>query len=786
MIFSQSPLLLISRLTGIAFIIMVLGTSCATIVKNYPKGKPFVYETNINVNGNFSNEERETLESGLRGQLDDSMRSRSVSKLLWNVMKNPPVYDSSNAAKSIVFMRALLTSLGYFKDSIYFKSSVDTAKTDQLRTTVDFYVTPGKVVKIDSFSYNIKQADLQSIAIANQQDAFVKKGEPFAKAAISVELDRLVNLYRNNGYLRFSREELIGLWDTLDVSLLQPTLDPFEQLELLEKLRQRRENPTANLEIRLKPGFDSTRLTKYYIGNVTVYPDITLDTSAYSRKETVVNGIKVVSYLDMFKPKIFPQNIYLKQGQLYDQRNYFKTINRFNSLGSWRLVNIEQVPRGTLDTADFNIRMTPARKYSFTANLEGSRNNTAVSGNLFGIAINVGLQNRNFARAANQASTTLRFGVETGRNKLTDIKFIQTRQLSLNHTIYFPRPIIPFLKKIPENVRNSFRTILAFNASITERRELYNLNNVNASWGYEFQAGKKFFTLRIPNIEYSYFKALPTLQQIFNNNPSLRFIFTDGLISSLQGGMTATGGKNKNVNVFRTNIEASGLITGLIKNNAFLDTNLYRFIKVDAEFTRKIVLAKNAIALRIFAGVGYEFNSTANPNKRNNLPFFRQYFAGGPNSMRAWALRRLGPGSVVKDFDGITGFSDRYGDVQLEANIEYRFPLGKLFGIKINGAVFTDMGNIWYLKKGPASIGRLPEEVFNFSRLGTDLAIGSGVGIRVDFDFFVVRFDASHKVKDPSPSTDRAYLQNKWFGYVKNDFLRGTQFQLGISYPFIL
>lgn len=782
MLFSQSSLLLTTRFTGFAVIIMVLVSSCATIVKNYPAGKPFVYETNINVNGNFTNAERETLESRLKGQLDDSMRSRSVSKLLWSVMKSPPAYDSNNAVKSILFMRALLTSLGYFKDTINFKSSVDTSKDDQLRTTVDFYVTPGKVVKIDSFSYNIKQAELQSIAVANQQDAFVKKGEPFAKAAISVELDRLVDLYRNNGYLRFSREELIGLWDTLDVSLLQPTLDPFEQLELLEKLRQRRENPTANLEIRLRPGFDSTRLTKYFVGNVTVYPDITLDTAARSRKQTMVNGVNVISYLGMFKAKIFPPNISLKHGELYDQRNYFKTVNRFNSLGSWRLVNIEQVPRRNADTADFNIRMTPSKKYSFTANLEGSNNNTFVSGNLLGIAVNVGLQNRNFAKAANQASTTLRFGVETGKNKLTNVKFIQTRQLSINHTISFPRPILPFKLKISEKIRSSFRTILAFNGSLTERRELYNLNNVNASWGYEFQAGKKFITLRIPNIEYSYFKPLPKLEDIFDLNPSLRFIFTDGLISSIITGITVTGGKNKNVNVFRGNMESSGLVAGLIKKNAFLDTNLYRFIKVDAEFTRKIAFVKTAIALRLFAGVGYEFNSTANQNKRNNLPFFRQYFAGGPNSMRAWALRRLGPGSLVKNFDA-TGSPDRYGDVQLEANVEYRFPLGNLFGIKINGALFTDMGNIWYLKKAP---GRLPEEVFNLNRLGTDLAIGSGVGLRVDFDFFVIRFDVSHKVKDPSPSFDNANLQNKWFGYVQKDFLKGTQFQLGISYPFIL
>lgn len=151
--------------------------------------------------------------------------------------------------------------------------------------------------------------------------------------------------------------------------------------------------------------------------------------------------------------------------------------------------------------------------------------------------------------------------------------------------------------------------------------------------------------------------------------------------------------------------------------------------------------------------------------------------------MRAWALRKLGPGSSVKDF-GLN--PERYGDVQLEGNIEYRFPMGKPFGIKINGALFTDIGNVWFLKKGPLSINRDDSEVFNLGRLGTDIAIGTGIGFRVDFSLFIVRFDFSHKVKDPSPSPNKSYLQNKWFGYIDKDFFRGTQFQLGISYPFIL
>lgn len=767
-------------------LLVILLASCGVVPKNYPSNKPFVFKYNVTVEGNVTAAQKTELNSRLSNQLDDSIRVRTARRLIYKginrpVLNNPPVYDSNNADKSIVYMRGLLRSLGYFKDTITYKATIDTVE-DQYRTTVNFYVNPGKVVRIDSFSYNIKQADLQTITLANQKESLLKKGEPFAKATISQDLDRLVNLYRDNGYMRFGREELIGLWDTLDVSLLKPTFDPFEEIENLRKIRENRENPKANLEIRLKPGYDSIKLRKYFIGNVTVYPDYTIDTSEYPRREEIVNGVKVIYFQHAFKSHILPQNLYLHRGDLYDQRNYYKTINRFNSLGAWRLVNIEQTPRLDQDTADMTIRLTPARKYSFTANLEGSRNSSALSGNLFGIAVNVGLQNRNFARAANQANTNIRFGVETGRDTVTDVKFIQTRQLSIGHTIYFPRPIIPFKNKIPESIRNSFRTIFSVNAALTDRRNLYNLTTITGSWGYEFQVKKKFFSFRLYNIEYSYFKPQQKLLDIFANNPSLRNVFTDGFIESISGGMTVVGGKGKNVNNFRINIEKSGLIAPLIKHNAFLDTNLYRFLKIDADFARKIVLKRAALVLHAFAGVGIESNSTVNPNKRNNLPFFRQYFAGGPNSMRAWALRKLGRGSSVKSF-GIQGIPDRYGDVQLEGNVEYRFPISIVSGVKIDGALFTDIGNVWALKKAGADT---LAEVFNFSRLGRDLAVGVGVGIRIDFNFFVVRLDISHKAKDPSPALEKAYLQNKWFGYVQKDFFRGTQLQLGISYPFIL
>jgi outer membrane protein insertion porin family len=751
---------------------LVSAVSC-TIVKNYQPNKPFVYKTNINLIGNFSSEEKETLTDGLEGQLDDSMRARKLDKLLWRVMKNPALYDSANAEKSIVFMRALLISLGYFDDSISFRDTIIKETKDQYRATINFDVRPGRLWLLDSISYNIKNAELQSLADSTKTAAYIKKGDPFAKAPISAELDRLTELFRNNGYLRFTRDELIGLWDTLDVSLLQPTLDPFEQLELLQRLRERRQKPTANLEIRLR-SIDSSKLTRFYNGNVTVYPDYTIDTAGLQRREEIVKGIKVIQYRNKFKAKIFPTNIYLPRDTLYSQRRYIRTINRFNLIGAWRLVNIDQVPRKGEDTVDFIIRLTPAKKYSFSTNLEGSINQTAISGRLFGIGVNAGYQNRNVGRAANLSNTNIRYGIEFGGSGSN--QFIQTRQLSFSRNIIFPRAIL-LDKLIPENRKDNFRTIFSFNAANTERRLLYNQTTLNSSWGYEYQRRRLLLNIKLPNIEYSFLDKKDSLNKLIKANPLLKNIFTDGLIFSIITNLTLSGGKNNHLNIFRVNFEGAPLMAGWF-HTAFLDSQLYRFVKLDAEFARLIRYRKSSVALRFFAGIGHASNSTVKEDKRNTLPFFKQYFSGGPNSMRAWALRRLGPGSTVKEFDGENGTPDRYGDVQLEANAEFRFPIFKAVGIPVNGAIFTDIGNVWLLKKKAGT----PEQVFDAGRLGKDIAIGAGAGLRIDFGFFVIRLDYSYKIKDPSPTPEYAAIQNKWFGY---SFFKGDQFQLGIGYPFI-
>jgi outer membrane protein insertion porin family len=747
------------------------------IVKKYPVQKPFVYETNINLIGNFSNEEKQTLLSGLKTQLDDSMRPRKLDKLLWAVMKHPPVYDSANADKSMIFMKALLVSLGYFDDSIGHRDTVIIKGANQYREIITFDVAPRRLWRLDTVVYNLRDPGLQKLVDSSSRDARIKKGDPFAKGPISSEIDRLTELFRNNGYLRFNRDELIGVWDTLDVSLLQPTLDPFEQLRVLQRLKERKQSPTAKLEIRLRT-IDSVKLTRYYNGEVTIYPNYTSDPTGLVADTTVdtTHHITVIQYNRQFKPRIFSPNIYLPHDSLYRLRRYIRTVNRLNLIGTWRLVNIDQKPRDDKDTVDYVVRLTPAKKFSFTTNLEGSINQTATSGRLFGVGVNVGVQNRNFARAANFDSWNARYGIEFGGSGSK--QFIQTQTISLGRNIVFPRAIL-LNKVIPENRKDNWRTIISGNVTYTLRRLLYDQTTLNASWAYEYQRRNKIWTFKFPNVEYSLLNKTDSLDNLIIANPSLKNIFTDGLVLSAVVNYTVTGGRKNNLNVLRLNFEGAPTVLALF-HSPFLDTEVYRFIKADVEGARLIRRPKSAIALRFFVGVGVAdpFHTTVNAEKKNALPFFKQYFSGGPNSMRAWALRRLGPGSIIKNFTGTEGASDRYGDIQFEMNGEYRFPLGKPLGIKLSGAGFIDMGNVWLLKKeaGP------PEAVFQFDRFLNDIAIGAGAGLRVDFGFFVIRLDYSYKVKDPSPNEGDAALQNKWFAY---RFFKGAQFQLGIGYPFI-
>jgi len=793
-------------------IIVILFSSCKswdfhtfpfTHVKNYPKNKPFVYETNINLPGNLSKTEKNNLESKLKGQLEDSLDPKFNQKIFWQVLKKPPLYDTTYVQSSKRFMLALLHTSGYFKADISYDTTVK-RKEEMYKLKLNFNVTPGPLWHFDSVWYNIAQRELQhltdstlksdstkrlkdTVSLGVQQpfqqvadsavaDAYIKKGSSFSQDTVAMELDRLVELYRNRGYMKFTRNELVAVWDTVDVSLLRPTVNPLEQIELINVLAKEKENPTATLEIKLKPGYDSAKLTKFYVGRVYIYPDFSGD--SLTKKDTVVLDptYTVVQSQHLFKPKILPQNIYLRTGQVYNQNRYIRTVDRFNSNVAWRLATVEQKPRPGTDTVDFIVRLVPAKKYLFVANLEASRNQNSILfylGNLLGIGVNVTLQNRNFGRAAAQTNTILRYGTELSISKGTPL--VSLIQAGVGYNIVFPK-IIPHFSFLPERFRDA-STVLSFNATNTQRANFYNLITFNTSWSYLLQRRNKLYAVKFPNIEYSFLDAKQQLKDLFVTNPGLKNLFNDGLIVSGIYSFTVTGGTKKNLNSLKANLEMAGFLASLSQGD-FIKKNLYRYLKPDVEFKRITKIGTNDFVLRTFLGVGIPFKiDTGLGYRSEHLPFFKAYSAGGPNSMRGWGLRRLGPGHSLNYF---AQFPDRFGDIQFETNLEYRFFLFTLFGFKVNSALFTDLGNVWF----NAPDTNFPGGEFKFSNFFRDLAVDVGTGARIDLGFFLIRLDYGLKVHNPTPEPYNEEAQHRYFYNWSLKYLLTGVLQFGVTYPF--
>jgi outer membrane protein assembly factor BamA len=204
--------------------------------------------------------------------------------------------------------------------------------------------------------------------------------------------------------------------------------------------------------------------------------------------------------------------------------------------------------------------------------------------------------------------------------------------------------------------------------------------------------------------------------------------------------------------------------------------NLFIYNKLEGEYRFIKRYHKDEFATRFFTGVGLHGDQS--------MPVFKQYFLGGPNSMRAWGLRQLGLGSSLASDTSTNGYTDRYGDLAIEANMEYRFQLGTINGIKIGSAIYTDAGNIWNIR----SQGAGDNSTFQLSNIGKDLAVGVGTGIRVDFNYFLIRVDMAYKVKDPARQENDGWMNFKKFEWTNTRpngvEVKNYAIQLGIGLPF--
>ncbi|MDQ2752846.1 MAG: outer membrane protein assembly factor [Bacteroidota bacterium] len=806
-----------------------MGVINRTRVTNYRADTPFVYSTEINVKSNSvsENEKKELLRT-LPNYFDDSIRAERVQRFgAFYRISNPPVFDTSHIAHSITYMNGYLNSNGYyrpvFKDSFYIKKF-----KDQRRTFIVFTLNPGKVTVIDSLQYKLGDSILQRLTTrpSTAKASLIKPGKsPFSKPLLGSELDRLVSVYKQHGYMLISRDNLIAEADTIDPALLKISADPFEQIKTLELAHEReRQNPVAKITIQTRDigkdtlGIvDSAQTKQYRIGKIYFYPETNytqLPDSLMNEKNMPVlykqDEFTVFGRRHQFSFSPLKQHTFLRKGNLYNESLSSKTTSNLSSIGAWQNVDSRYRIRVAnswqpdtldkkafmvpVDTVDFYYFLIPSVKQNITVSLEASRNtgDFLSTGNLFGVAINATYLNRNVWHKAIQSSTSFRNGVELSLDK--KLPLLQTFQSSLSHSYIFPNILMPrSLSKIffphPEKL-DAVKTVLSASATYSERTEYFRVRQLVVNWGYQWKRKNNIWSVKFPNVELYSLDTLPLLVKQLGENPFLRTAFTTGSIISTIGSFnTSFISKHhpKQNNFFHAAVEEAGGLAGFIHP---WNENIYRYIKGEVEYRKLFVFPTTSLVGRIFAGVGYNYGKVG-----SSLPFYKQFFAGGPNSMRAWSLRQLGLGSsLLSDTAGTKtlAYRDRYGDMQLEANVEYRYTIAQFSSLKLGGALFTDIGNIWNIKANADN----PKANFEFKNLGRDIAIGVGTGLRFDFSYFLIRIDAGIKLKDPARVANDGWLSLNNFTWRNYEYERkngGTvvspnrnnfAIQLGIGLPF--
>ena len=816
------------KITGkILFLLIVISpflfSSCAptkysgfTKVRKYQKNIPFVYKNNIYLDAEqATKDEMKVMKSRLYNQLDDSARVRIKDAIfLWHYITRPPVFDSTNIRQSAANMYGYMQNIGYYNPTVtYTFDTVIKRNRGQHRVIINYFVKSGKRTTIDTVAYLFNKPELEQIAVSTRKVSSLQKGIPITKASISDETNRLVNLFRNHGYYKFTADEIRATGDTSIEALTTVSEDPFEQLRLLAEAAEKRNKPTIRLGFQLNNPAAKDSIKKYFIHDIIIMPDYRPG-DVYSDSGLTLRTLPrfTLSYHDYkFKTSLLNRNLYLKKGKVFRQDDYYKTINELYKLGIWESPSIDIIEHRDSALMDLVIKLIPLKRYGFQGNIEvsysanSSTSNlpTLSTGNLLGLSANLGLTDRNFAGSAIRMTNSVKGGVEfntTRRN--SGGTFINSRELTFNNSFLFPKFIFPF-NGLNNKDWITHQSFINTNLSFINRIDFYNQQIINTSLGYNFSMNKnRLWSLRLFNFD---FRRLYNRSKAFDSTllefPFLRYSFNTALVmgSSLSYTSGNQGYRNPNViNKLRVNLETSGLLWGVLKEGKrtshtgnFFNKYLREFVKGDIEYIRTYNHPKSAVVLRAFAGIGIPLSKGD-----TTLPFFKQYYGGGPNSMRAWPVQGIGIGGQPLAPFARNGarFSDRTGDIQLEGNFEYRFNVAPLFSnaILFKMALFTDIGNVWNFKNTRPD--GLPDTTqFRFKNLYKQLGVSSGVGFRFDFSYFLLRFDVAFRFKRPGLWTDDAGWQipainfkNLFYSATENKIWRYQNFNatIGIDYPF--
>lgn len=647
-----------------------------------------------------------------------------INRWLYKKFGEKPVYQSD--VKTFDVEDLLLNRLenrGFF----YSAATSEFEESDK-KASVSYTVKVPKPYRMKTY-----QLDSLPIPIYGEikeliGDSPFEKGMRFDLNSMKLERLRIDANLKKRGYYNFNDSFLIFEADT-----------------------NRYDNKGFDLFLKLKKAVPKKATVPYKISKINVYPDyetadsIQTDIIRYNEKNFVQKEM-------FFKPKYLDPFIKLEEGQLYNPETSRNTARRLSTIGAYKYVNIQYREIDTsatdnLGLLEANIYLSPLNKRAFTAELQV----VTKSNSFTGPALALTYSNRNVFGGGETYNTTAKVGYEAqlGGGKTPGDSSLE---LGLKNELIFPRVIFPvkinddfFKYSIPKT-----KTSVSFD--FQDRRKLYTLLSGTALFGYAWDANR-YVTHQINPISVSYtdlMKTTPEFEEILNDNPFLKRSFEQQFISGLTYSFTynemvdqqKTHQKylNFTLDVAGNSISLFGKNQGPDVPKTFFGMEYAQYAKADVDVSYHFNFAKEqTIAARVFAGYGLAYGNS------NVIPFVKQYYAGGPYSVRAFRIRSLGPGTYNVDEDTNNtsdSYFDKTGNIRLEANLEYRFPIVSF----LKGAVFADAGNIWNSKENPVFDGK---DKFSKNFL-SELGMGAGVGLRIDIQSFVIRFDLAAPFHDPS------------------------------------
>jgi len=626
------------------------------------------------------------------------------------------------------FMRSIIDNYsenqGYFNVSSNFE--VD---TDNKKAKIIYNVQPKTQYKIGKVTFNTTDAEITKTIAASADKSLLKVGKPFNLDVIKDERNRIDANLKEKGYYYFHPDDILVQVDS--------TVG----------------NHKVDLIVKVKNNTPALSTEAFTIERVIVFADYKINSNQNTtrRRNRTINlnridslqndkGITIIDRKKLFKPEIFDHALYFQKGDLYNLKDQNLSLSRLINLGTFKFVKNEFVISDSLNHKfDAYYYLTPNEFKSLRFEFLAKTNSAGYAGS----ELNLNWSNRNFFKGAELFTASIYGGFEYQIGGVKDANNIY--RIGSKFNLMFPRIISPF------NFHSSSayvpRTKIGLGYEYQNRTQLYTLHNFNTSFGYVWKENiKKEHELNIIDITYVTPESITDkYRQQMENNISLQRVVEKQLIFGPHYGYTYTNTMfpQKNTIYYQGTVDLSANIIGIVsganvkKNNQkeILGVPYSQFVKTEHDFRYYRKLGpKSQLATRIVGGIGYAYGNS------EYMPFSKQFFIGGANSIRAFRARSLGPGSYDPRTETGSFLYDQSGDIKLELNAEYRT---NLFSF-VNGAVFVDAGNVWNLNKEPSKPGG--QFSSDFYR---EIAVGAGVGLRFDFSILIFRTDLAFPIRVP-------------------------------------